>query len=62
MPHYLTCGFNYMGEEVRLHLNRNNPDRYRLPVYSITKDKLEEEIRNNLESKVRHECDKIRQR
>nr|XP_022290000.1 A disintegrin and metalloproteinase with thrombospondin motifs gon-1-like [Crassostrea virginica] len=51
MPHYLTCGFQYMGEEVRLHLNRNNPDRYRLPVYSITKDKLEEEIRNNLETK-----------
>ncbi|XP_056006781.1 uncharacterized protein LOC125658659 [Ostrea edulis] len=52
MPQHLKCGLNYKGKEIKVSLNRNNPDRYHVPVYSLTDDKLEEHARDYLDTKT----------
>lgn len=57
MPQHLKCSFRHRGEEVKLNLIRNSPNRYQVPVYSVTDQKVEQETRDDLEAKVRTEFD-----
>ena len=52
MPQHLKCELKYKGKEIKVSLNRNNPGRYRLPVYSLTDDKLDGHARDYLQTKV----------
>ncbi|XP_061189940.1 uncharacterized protein LOC133197755 [Saccostrea echinata] len=51
MPLHLKCSLTYRGAEIKLSLNRNHPDRYHLPVYSMTDGSIVEEITDDLQTK-----------